>query len=184
MNKTQDPRFIRTRKLIIEAFIKLAMDRDFKDISIGDITKEATINRASFYYHFKDKFDLLEQVMNEMIQTHVIHSIHIGAIPDIDSIGNIFNSIVSFLLMINTQCKKNYGEFKPIIEKILKEKLIHTFNNFADTDSTSGNVCSVMISWALFGAAEHYIFNQISYGELSTYKDMVLRHITNGMLTA
>ncbi|HFL3236706.1 TPA: hypothetical protein ACG3KH_004143 [Clostridioides difficile] len=122
--------------------------------------------------------------MNEKNQNDVIHSIQSHTTLNRDSIGSIFDSILTFLLVINMQCKNNYGEFKPNIEKILKEKLIETFNNFEGTDSTSGNVCSVMISWALFGAAEHYILNLSSHNELPTYKDKVLRHITNGMLTA
>lgn len=56
-----DPRFVRTRRLIMDAFLLLSTKKDFKNISIKDITSEATINRATFYYHFMDKYDLLEK---------------------------------------------------------------------------------------------------------------------------
>lgn len=54
-----DPRVLRTRKLIMDSFINLSEQKDFTDITIKDITTEAMINRATFYYHFEDKYDLL-----------------------------------------------------------------------------------------------------------------------------
>ena len=48
------PRVLRTRKLIMDSFIDLSGKKEFKDITIKDITTEAMINRATFYYHFED----------------------------------------------------------------------------------------------------------------------------------
>lgn len=38
MTKKIDPRVIRTKNLIMEAFIELTAKKDFKDITIKDIT--------------------------------------------------------------------------------------------------------------------------------------------------
>ena len=51
----------------MESFIELSGKKDFKDITIKDITTEAMINRATFYYHFEDKYDLLEKVLSEVL---------------------------------------------------------------------------------------------------------------------
>ena len=56
-----DLRVIKTRKSIMQAFIKLSGVKDFKSITVKDITQEALINRATFYYHFSDIYDLLEK---------------------------------------------------------------------------------------------------------------------------
>jgi AcrR family transcriptional regulator len=48
------PRVLRTRKLIMGSFIDLSGKKEFKDITIKDITTEAMINRATFYYRFED----------------------------------------------------------------------------------------------------------------------------------
>lgn len=48
MEKQIDPRILRTRKLIMDAFIELTKKTDFNDITIGDITSAATVNRATF----------------------------------------------------------------------------------------------------------------------------------------
>jgi len=62
-----DPRIQRTRKLIMESFIELSGKKEFKDITVKDITTEAMINRATFYYHFEDIYDLLEKVLSEVL---------------------------------------------------------------------------------------------------------------------
>ena len=62
-----DPRVLRTRKLIMDSFINLSGKMEFKDITIKDITTEAMINRATFYYYFEDIYDLLEKVLSEAL---------------------------------------------------------------------------------------------------------------------
>lgn len=62
-----DPRIRRTRKLIMDAFIELSSQKEFKDITVKDITAEAMINRATFYYHFEDIYDLLDKSLSEVL---------------------------------------------------------------------------------------------------------------------
>lgn len=48
--------------------------KSFESITIGDITKAAKINRGTFYLHFKDKYDLLEQIEQQLFSdlgTHI-----------------------------------------------------------------------------------------------------------------
>src|ERR1700731_1400259 len=58
-----DPRIRRTRQLLQEALRKLLEQKEFDKISVQDITEAATINRATFYAHYTDKFALLECVI-------------------------------------------------------------------------------------------------------------------------
>src|SRR5512142_1370901 len=56
-----DLRVQRTRKLIVEALIELTIEKGFAAVTVQDIVKRAGINRATFYRHYQDKFDLLDQ---------------------------------------------------------------------------------------------------------------------------
>jgi AcrR family transcriptional regulator len=58
--ETVDPRIRRTRLLLQEALGKLLKQKDFDRISVQDIAEAATVNRATFYDHYTDKFALLE----------------------------------------------------------------------------------------------------------------------------
>lgn len=48
-----------TKQALAEAFKRLLQTKSFQHITIGDITREAGFNRQTFYYHFKDIYDLL-----------------------------------------------------------------------------------------------------------------------------
>jgi AcrR family transcriptional regulator len=61
-----DPRVIRTRKLLREALIHLIPEKGYDEITIKDITDRATLNRATFYLHYRDKEDLLERGFEEI----------------------------------------------------------------------------------------------------------------------
>ena len=63
-----DPRIKRTRKLLQQAFQELMTDRGFQDISVQDIADRAGINRATFYAHFEDKYDLLRASVSDALE--------------------------------------------------------------------------------------------------------------------
>ncbi|RXZ82103.1 TetR/AcrR family transcriptional regulator [Paenibacillaceae bacterium] len=62
-----DPRIKRTLNLIRDAFISLMDEKGFDQITVQDITKRAEINRATFYRHYQDKYDLLEKIVDGML---------------------------------------------------------------------------------------------------------------------
>lgn len=65
---TLDRRITRTRAVIREALVGLIEEKGFDAISVKDITERANINRSTFYLHYQDKFDLLEQTEREIIR--------------------------------------------------------------------------------------------------------------------
>jgi AcrR family transcriptional regulator len=61
--QVRDPRIRRTRKLLQGALDTLLRAKAFDEISVQDITELATVNRATFYDHYTDKFALLEALV-------------------------------------------------------------------------------------------------------------------------
>jgi len=57
-----DPRVFKTREAILEALLSLCESSGFSKITVGDIVKHARINRATFYKHYRDKYDLVERI--------------------------------------------------------------------------------------------------------------------------
>lgn len=51
-----------TKELIATSFYKLACTTPINKISIKSIVKECGLNRQTFYYHFKDIYDLIEWI--------------------------------------------------------------------------------------------------------------------------
>ncbi|WP_455675505.1 TetR/AcrR family transcriptional regulator C-terminal domain-containing protein [Pradoshia sp.] len=63
----------KTKQLIQKSFIKILERKSFDSITIGEITKTAKINRGTFYLHFQDKFDLLDQIEQQLFMELGIH---------------------------------------------------------------------------------------------------------------
>src|SRR5262249_28089592 len=60
-----DPRVKRTRKLLEDSFVALLGEKGFHAISVQDIAERATVNRATFYAHFEDKYALMDQMIRD-----------------------------------------------------------------------------------------------------------------------
>ncbi len=61
--QVRDPRIRRTRKLLQGALGALMQTKSFDEISVQDITEAATVNRATFYDHYTDKYALLDAMI-------------------------------------------------------------------------------------------------------------------------
>ncbi|MDP4097674.1 TetR/AcrR family transcriptional regulator [Paenibacillus sp. P96] len=57
-----DLRILKTRKAIKEAFLTLVQNKGYERITVQDIADEAMINRNTFYLHYVDKPDLMENL--------------------------------------------------------------------------------------------------------------------------
>lgn len=53
---------ITTKRALAASLKKLLEERTLDKITVKDIAKECEVNRQTFYYHFKDIYDLLEWV--------------------------------------------------------------------------------------------------------------------------
>jgi AcrR family transcriptional regulator len=69
MDKTTrtDPRILRTRQLLRDAFIELLEEMEIEKISVNRLAERATINRVTFYLHYKDIPDMLDKMADDMI---------------------------------------------------------------------------------------------------------------------
>jgi AcrR family transcriptional regulator len=69
--EAEDLRVQRTKYILREAIAKLVENNDLKDISIQQISKQAMIYRTTFYLHYSDKYDLLEDYLMDTWQNEM-----------------------------------------------------------------------------------------------------------------
>ncbi len=62
-----DRRITRTKAAIREALAACVNEAGFDDLSVKDITSRAGINRGTFYLHYHDKSELMQQIQAEVI---------------------------------------------------------------------------------------------------------------------
>lgn len=64
-----DRRVARTVKRIKQCFGRLLQQKDFMDITVKMICDDADIERKTFYLHFKNKYDLLDSIIEGQFMT-------------------------------------------------------------------------------------------------------------------
>ncbi len=64
-----DLRTERTKRSIINAFIELRAKKPLEKITVKELSELALINKATFYSHYHDIYDLSEQLENEAIDS-------------------------------------------------------------------------------------------------------------------
>lgn len=56
-----------TKMVLKESLIKLLKEKPISRITITEICEEADINRATFYAHYSDQYNLLKQIEQELV---------------------------------------------------------------------------------------------------------------------
>lgn len=67
MDGKTDRRVIKTKERLYQVLIQLLAQKPIKDITVKELSEQADINRATFYLHYTDVFDLLEQVELDVV---------------------------------------------------------------------------------------------------------------------
>lgn len=66
--KVYDLMVARTRQLLKETLINLIEEKGFNSITVRDLTLKAKLNRSTFYLHYRDKYDLMEHMQDELLE--------------------------------------------------------------------------------------------------------------------
>ncbi len=67
MEKKRNRNALRSQRLIQNALLSLMQENDIDQITISDIVNRADINRGTFYAHYKNIPDVLEQIADDYI---------------------------------------------------------------------------------------------------------------------
>ena len=62
-----DRRVVRTKKAIKAALLNTMEEKDISCITISEITRKAGINRRTFYTHYHNISDIIEEIEREMV---------------------------------------------------------------------------------------------------------------------
>ncbi|MFD1175386.1 TetR/AcrR family transcriptional regulator C-terminal domain-containing protein [Paenibacillus puldeungensis] len=68
LDTKSDRRIRKTKKALKEGLTSLMSEKSIKNISVKELTEKVDINRGTFYLHYKDVFDMVEQLEAEMLK--------------------------------------------------------------------------------------------------------------------
>lgn len=161
--EVRDPRIRRTRQLLQGALGELLKTRSFEEISVQEIAEAATVNRATFYDHYTDKFALLDAMVAGGFH-HLLHSRKVefdGTCPG--AATAIIEATCDYLAQIRAEhpdCTDKHA-FEPLIDaaitSAIRRVLIGSPAATADSSPQSA-MAATAASWAIYGAARQWSF--------------------------
>lgn len=159
-NEPQDLRVRRTRKWLQESLLSLMSEKPFSKISIAEITDQAQVSRPTFYLHYHNKEEVLEDYLDSMYKNFMndmqpfLDSIIQGkmAIKFFEQIGDqavflksLINSEVSSLVM-NKLHRYCYDVIKESFKQAPYVPIEDTTWDFVIA-SIAGSVYAMSIQW-------------------------------------
>src|SRR5262249_2419452 len=118
-----DPRVKRTRKLLQEAFVALLAEKGFHAISVQDIAERATVNRATFYAHFEDKYALMDQMIREAFREALGRRVAAEASFTLGNLRLLVVAVCEFLGQFHGHCAPAGRNLDPPIEAKVQQEL-------------------------------------------------------------
>ena len=185
--RKEDPRVIRTRQLLQQAFSELMMEKSFQDITVQDIAGRATVNRVTFYAHFQDKYALLAHTVRAMIRQRLHNQLPEGSPYNPENLAQLILTVCEFLDEIGRHCPPPYGQLEPLMEKQVREALYEILHGWLVENPTVGagscptpEQAAMVASWAIYGAAVQWL-QQEQRGPAGEYVRQVLPLISGSL---
>lgn len=161
--EVRDPRIRRTRQLLQGALRELMQARSFDEISVQDITDAATVNRATFYDHYADKFALLDAMVGGGFHK-LLHE------RNVSFDGTCPSAAASIILATCDYLTESHGNgsdctqqnaFEPLMEAAMTAAIRRVLIRGMSKDSEStglGEMVATTASWAIYGAVKEWFY--------------------------
>ena len=182
-----DPRTKRTRQLLIQAFLDLLRQKGFQSITVQDIAERATVNRATFYAHFEDKYALLNYTIRDAFRQQLAAKLLAGASFSPENLRLLILALCEFMAEFHSHCKPSDQQLLPLMETNitaeLHEVLLAWFEGSGAGQSDGGvspEVAAVVASWAIYGAAIQWSREKRA-GSANEFVNQVLPMIMMGL---
>lgn len=148
--KGMDPRVKRTRRLILDALAQLLSERNFQAITVQHIAERATVNRATFYAHFVDKYAALDSLVEEGVQQALSARVQRNTSFSAENLQVLTTSVMDFLGNFHDHCGRD-KEVSPLMELKVQQEVHEYLAGWLG--DAAGETTISAVSWAIFGAA-------------------------------
>ncbi len=157
--ETLDPRVRRTRQLMQRALEKLLQKKEFEAISVQDIADAATINRATFYDHYTDKFSLLECMIGSRFHDLL-------AERDLQFDATCQSALKAIVLTLCDYLARIQGpdctrQLEPHMETaiiaVVRGTLLDGLRRHPRENAIAPEMIAATASWAIYGAVKEWV---------------------------
>jgi AcrR family transcriptional regulator len=158
---TVDPRIRRTRLLLQQALQNLLETKEFEAISVQEIADVATVNRATFYDHYDDKFALLECMVGARFHGLLEQR---GVQFDgecASAVRAVALGVCDFLAEIKGLACERQRQMEPRMESaviaVVRRMLLEGLTKHPPENGATPEMVATTMSWAIYGAAKEWV---------------------------
>jgi AcrR family transcriptional regulator len=159
-DKLIDPRILRTRQLFQHALVKLMKEKEFESISVQDIAEAATVNRATFYDHYPDKFSLLECTVGSRFHELLSRRGVTFSSSCSSTLKAIVLGVCDFLADALRADLGRQGQMEPHMESaviaVVRQMILDGSEKHPSGREVSPQMIATTVSWAIYGAAKEW----------------------------
>ena len=113
---------------IINAAEKLFYEKGYSKVTINDIIKDLGIVKGTFYYHFKNKKEVRDIIINRYLEGEIEHLNQINE-SELSALEKLSNMIFGIINLINNEDKVMHDVYSRNPE-ILQELVTKRMNHF------------------------------------------------------
>lgn len=162
-SQKNDSQIMRTRNLIQKAFLSLANEKSFENITVKDISERASVNRSTFYAHFEDKYNLLDSFISDKFMAIVSSRIHADTKLTEETLGNLILIMCDYHQSIGSNYTRLYKSAAVLIDIKVQLKLQDIVQNmlinekvFSRNEENRLEIVTVMISSGIYCATKRW----------------------------
>ncbi len=159
-NEYIDPRVVKTREALLQAFNELLQEKTYKKITVQEITERARVNRATFYAHFYNKEELAKYGIQYMFEEQLKDWLPETPELTYENLNCLTLGVFKFLGEFLGSCHPGeaghppvfpllHTQVQPQLKAIMKEWLAEKYGDDELLLETKAEV----FSWSIFGSA-------------------------------
>ena len=145
--------------MLQQAMSELLREKEFVDITVQDITEGADLNRATFYKHFLDKYDLLNAILRERFQTQLDAELPEAPQLSAETVGILIQTTYDYLAGFHGNCRK--GRTRDEQALIMQQVQNQIYDNLliwlqkcavhSGLKRKAPELTALLTSWTIFG---------------------------------
>lgn len=153
-----DPRIIRTRNLLQQAFIQIVSEKGFHAVSVQDIAERAGVNRTTFYLHFPDKYALLDYTFGQLFRQEIDKRMTNVYRFSAEHLRLLIVTVFEFVFNITSHCLVHEPQFETLIESQVKKQLQAYLRTWIENTDIRVDLetAATATSWAIYGLAQQW----------------------------
>jgi AcrR family transcriptional regulator len=156
--EVRDPRIRRTRQLLQGALRSLLQTKSFDEISVQDIAEAATVNRATFYDHYADKYALLDALVAGGFHL-LLHERNVQFDANCPTAGSaVIRAACDYVTLMRQGHSECSGQsaFEPLIDAAITTAIRRVLTRNSVSDSLLSPMAATAASWAINGAVKQW----------------------------